>query len=220
MDGILIVDKPLKMTSFDVVEFVRRRLRIKKVGHAGTLDPIATGVLVLLLGKMTRLFKNFERLGKEYIATMRLGTETDTGDSEGKILRESSYEDVTEEKVLGVFGEFCGEIYQIPPMVSAIKLKGRKLYELARKGIEIERNPKRIKIVELRLLRFSLPEIDFYLKCSKGTYVRVLASDIGKRLGCFAHISKIRRISVGPFKIEDSIPLEKIDASYIRNFQI
>ncbi len=220
MEGILIIDKPLKMTSFDVVEFVRRRLRVRKVGHAGTLDPIASGVLVILLGEMTKSFKNFEKLNKEYIATMRLGAETDTGDSEGKILRESSYENVTEERISSAFKEFCGEIHQIPPMVSAIKFKGKKLYELARKGIEVERNPRKIRIDELSLLRFSPPEVEFYLKCSKGTYVRALVSEIGKRLGCFAHISKIRRISVGPFKIEDSIPLEKIDASHIRDFKI
>jgi len=219
MDGILIVDKPPLMTSFEVIEFVRKKLRIKKVGHSGTLDPLASGVLVILLGRATKLFKNFERLDKEYIATMRLGIETDTGDSGGKILRESSYENVTEEMVKCIFGEFLGEIYQVPPMVSAIKFKGKKLYELARKGIEIKRSPRKIKIEDLRLIGFALPQVEFYLRCSKGTYVRALASDIGERLGCFAHICKIKRTSIGPFRIEEAIPLEKLDASHIRDFK-
>lgn len=220
MEGILIVDKSPKMTSFDVVRFVRKRLRIKKVGHTGTLDPLASGVLVLLLGRATKFFRYFEKLDKEYIATIRLGIETDTGDSEGKILREASYEHVTEEMVRRVFEEFSGEIYQVPPMVSAIKFGGKKLYELARRGIEIERKPRKIRIEELRLIRFSPPHIEFYLKCSKGTYVRTLASDIGRRLGCFGHISQIKRIAVGPFRIEEAIPLEEIDASHIRDIRI
>jgi tRNA pseudouridine55 synthase len=220
MEGILIVNKPSGMTSFDVVDFVRRRLRIKKVGHTGTLDPLASGVLILLLGRATKFFKSFERMDKEYVAKIRLGIETDTGDSDGKILREASYEHVTEEMVKKVFGEFSGEIYQIPPMVSAIRSGGKRLYELARRGIEIKRQPRKVRIEELKLIRFSSGEIEFYLRCSKGTYVRVLAQDIGRRLGCFGHICQIERTAVGPFRIEEAISLEKIDASHIRHIQI
>ncbi|MFC1658056.1 tRNA pseudouridine(55) synthase TruB [Candidatus Omnitrophota bacterium] len=217
-EGILVVNKPGGMTSHDVVDFVRRRLKTRRVGHAGTLDPIATGVLLVLVGRCTKLFNHFLSLDKEYIATLTLGARTTSGDREGKILQTKDYSEVTEEKVRAVFQSRIGEGLQVPPMVSALKHKGKRLYSLARRGIEVNRKPRQITIRKLKLLEFKPPCIKFYLQCSKGTYVRQLAEDIARDLNCVGHISEIQRESIGPFNIAGALPLSKVDESFLRPY--
>ena len=206
-DGVLLVDKPSGMTSHDVVDAIRRRFFKKKVGHAGTLDPFATGLLVILLGSFTKKSIQFSGYDKEYEAVLKLGVATDTCDIEGKILEEKEINDVTKEKIEKAFGEFSGEIQQIPPMFSAKKIKGKKLYELARKGIELTREPKTVWIRKIEIRDFSVPLVSFYVKCSKGTYIRQLADDIGKRLKCGAHLVSLKRTAIGPFELAKSVAL-------------
>lgn len=210
MDGILIVDKPKGMTSHDVVDFVRRNFDIKKAGHAGTLDPSVTGVLVVLVGKATKLSSKFSNSDKEYEAVMTLGRRTHTGDAEGRVLREDGCSGVTEETIRRVFRSFEGEIEQVPPMVSAIHHKGRRLYELARKGKDVPREPRKIHIKELSIKKIDIPDIYFSVKCSKGTYIRKLCDDIGEAIGCGAYLSHLRRISSGDFTLEGAVPLERL----------
>jgi tRNA pseudouridine55 synthase len=219
-DGILIVNKPKGITSHDVVDHVRRVLRIRRVGHSGTLDPLASGVLVMLIGKGTKLFKEFLNFDKEYNATLTLGETTDTGDAYGKVLKVSSIPPIDERLIGQVFKEFLGEIQQIPPMVSAVRYKGKRLYQLARKGIEIPRRPRKVTIKELRLLKFNPPEIRFYVCCSSGTYIRQLASDLAQRFGCCGYISEIERQSVGPYNLKDAFNLDQINESHIRPWKV
>ncbi len=218
-EGILIIDKPAGVTSHDIVDIVRKKIGTKQVGHSGTLDPVATGVLVLLVGKATKLFAKFVHFDKEYEATLRLGIVTSTGDSEGKILSEKDLSHLTQDDVRDVFLEFVGPRQQVPPMVSAIKHKGRRLYELARRGIEVERVARPINIYELNITRMELPEIDFLVRCSKGTYIRRLGEEIGERLNVGGYISRIRRVSLGPFNIRDAVSLEDIHESHIRDWK-
>ncbi|HQP92022.1 MAG TPA: tRNA pseudouridine(55) synthase TruB [Candidatus Omnitrophota bacterium] len=218
-DGILILDKPSGITSHDCVDIVRRKLKTKKVGHSGTLDPVATGVLVMLVGKYTKLFDKFVSFDKEYEATLKLGMVTSTGDSEGKVLSEKNISHINEDQVRDVFKEFVGEREQVPPMVSAIKHQGKRLYELARKGIEVERKSRPIKIYDLKITRISLPEIDFFVHCSKGTYIRRLGEEIGERLGVGGFISYIRRVSLGPFNIKEAIRIEDLNEGSLRDWK-
>ncbi|MFH1577986.1 MAG: tRNA pseudouridine(55) synthase TruB [Candidatus Omnitrophota bacterium] len=217
--GILIVNKPGGMTSHDVVDFVRKQLKIRKVGHAGTLDPIATGVLLILVGQYTKLFDRFCNFEKEYYATLTLGERTNSGDREGKVIQAGDYSHVTKDKVEDVLTAYTGKVFQVPPMVSAIKHKGKRLYSLARCGIEINRQPRPIMIKKLSLLEFNLPHIKLYIKCSKGTYVRQLAEDIAKDLHCVGHISEIQRRSIGPFDLSQAIGLSQINESNLRPYQ-
>ncbi len=214
--GIMLVNKPKGMTSHDVVDIARSRLGIRKIGHAGTLDPMATGLLILLIGRATKLSSRFMEFDKEYEATMTLGKKTNTGDAEGEVIAESSIEGITEDKIRSVVSRFVGEIEQVPPMVSALRYKGRRLYELARKGIEVERPPRKVKIYKLEITRIDLPEVDFIVSCSKGTYVRKLCEDIGDALGCGAYQSRLNRIRIGPFKVEDAVSVDEIDETAIR----
>lgn len=218
-EGILIVNKPDGITSHDVVSKVRRRFNIRKVGHAGTLDPLATGVLVLLLGKATKLSNSFMGFDKAYRSTMILGTATRTADTQGEVVEQRPFENVTEGDLLKVVENFRGDIQQIPPMYSAIKHKGKKLYELARQGIEVEREPRPIRISRLEIERINLPDVQFYVECSKGTYIRQLAADIGDALGCGACISQIQRVKVGEFHLDDAVTIEEMNESHIRNWQ-
>lgn len=215
MDGILIVDKPEGMTSHDVVDFIRRRFRIKKAGHTGTLDPAVTGVLVIMLGKATKLSSELTGADKEYEATISLGRKTDTADRGGKILFEGDYRAVTEKDIYDVFRVFEGKIEQIPPMVSALKHKGRRLYELARAGHNIPLGPRIVYIYRLKVGAIRIPDIDFSVFCSKGTYIRKLCDDIGDRLGCGAHLSRLRRIRAGRFTLENSVLIDRL-----KNFSI
>ncbi len=207
--GILVVDKEKGMTSHDVVKMVRRRFAIKKVGHAGTLDPNATGTLVLLLGKATRLSGRFLNEDKEYAAVMKLGERTDSGDRDGKLV---SVREVRspEEEIRDVMAGFLGEIEQVTPMVSARRVNGKRLYKLARKGIEVERKPKKIVIKEMEVSGIDVPFVSFRTVCSKGTYIRQLADDIGERLGCGAHLTELRRLRSGSFSLERAVPFSAL----------
>lgn len=209
VDGILIIDKDKDMTSHDVVDAIRKKFRIKKVGHAGTLDPNATGVLVILLGKGTKRSQDLLQEEKEYIATMKLGQRTDSADCKGKIISEKEVSS-TGEEISSVVGSFLGETEQVPPMVSAKKVKGKRLYKLARKGIEVERKPRKINISEIEVEKIDLPIVVFRVACSKGTYIRQLADDIGEKLGCGAHLTELRRTRSGDFTLEKAVKLDDV----------
>jgi len=210
MKGILIVDKPLDWTSHDVVNFIRKRFRIKKVGHCGTLDPIGTGVLVILAGKATKWASRFLGEDKEYQVTLTLGVTTDTADAQGKIIFQNKDTDFSRERLEEVFKQFLGELAQIPPMVSALRHKGKRLYQLAREGKEVPREPRKIHIHKLEITSIDLPRISFDVRSSKGTYIRTLCEDIGKVLGCGAHLSALRRIKSGSFSLEKSVTIDKL----------
>lgn len=212
MDGILIIDKPQGMTSHDVVDFLRKKFGIKKVGHAGTLDPMATGVLVMLMGSYTKSANTFLSEDKEYEASLKLGSTSDTGDAWGTISEEFSVVNCTDDEIHRAFRSFAGEIEQEVPMYSAVKYKGRKLYELARKGIKVSVEARKVFVKEIEVLDIAVPEVRFRLCCSKGTYVRQLAIDIGKKLGCGAHLSGLRRIRSGSFKLKDAMSMDEVKA--------
>lgn len=217
-EGIVVINKPSGMTSHDVVSCVRRIFKMRRVGHAGTLDPLATGVLVILLGKSTKLFGKFEGFDKAYKATMIFGTRTTTADIQGKVVEQVPFEHLTRSQVENALKEFIGEVEQVPPMVSAVKRNGKRLYELARKGIEVAREARKIRIDKLQLIDFNLPKAQFYLECSKGTYVRKLAEDIAEKMGCVACIAQIERTIVGPFEINQAVRLEDLKEEHIRRW--
>lgn len=210
MNGILIVDKPKGPTSHDIVDFIRKRFKINKAGHAGTLDPQATGVLVLLIGRLTKSSKYLTSHDKEYEVCLTLGIATDSLDGEGQIIKREKLTNVSLQQAEDVVSQFLGKIEQIPPMFSALKYKGRKLYTLARQGIEVRRSPRQICIYELKITNFDLPHIHFTVKCSKGTYIRTLCADIARKLGCTGYMSELRRIRSGPFVISQALSLDEL----------
>jgi tRNA pseudouridine55 synthase len=201
ISGVLLVDKGPDMTSHDVVAVARRCLNMKKIGHCGTLDPMATGMLILVLGNGTRLSDLLMSEDKEYVGTMTLGATTSTQDAEGEILEQKPIPELTMEQVTDAFNAFKGDFYQTPPMVSAIKIGGVPLYKLARKGQEVVREPRFVRVYDYEITRFAPPQIDFRIVCSKGFYVRTYAHDIGQKLGCGAHLSALRRTRSGHFKL-------------------
>ncbi|MFC1699133.1 tRNA pseudouridine(55) synthase TruB [Candidatus Omnitrophota bacterium] len=219
MDGILVVDKPKGHTSHDIVDLIRKRFRIKKVGHAGTLDPQASGVLVVLLGRLTKKSQDLTQDDKEYLGCLRLGVATDSLDSQGKIVKEEKPGQITLQQIEDVFGQFLGTIEQIPPMFSALKYKGQRLYHLARKGIEVKRQPRQVRIRKLQITKFTPPDIHFTVKCSKGTYVRSLCSDIAARLGCVGHLSELRRVASGRFTIDQAVRLDQLQGCSTEQFE-
>ena len=208
--GVLLVNKPRDWTSHDVVAFVRSRFNVPKCGHCGTLDPAATGLLVVVLGKFTKLSQKFSGEDKTYEGTILLGTETDSQDMDGNIIRQSDWSGVTEQQLRDTFASFVGDIEQIPPMVSAVKKGGERLYDLARKGQEIEREPKPITIYSIDISRVALPYADFTVSCSKGTYIRTLCADVGARLGCGAALYRLNRLRSGEFSLDDAVDIETI----------
>lgn len=210
--GILLVDKPTDWTSHDVCAFVRSRFRIPKVGHAGTLDPNATGLLVLLLGRFTRQSADWSVCDKDYEGVMELGVETDSHDRQGKVIQEFPFQHITEEAVCDGMKKFVGEIMQTPPMVSAVKHKGKRLYELARKGKVVERESRPAVVYRWDFLEKKEEKVWFQCSVSKGTYVRTLAYDLGRQLGCGAVLAELRRTRCGPFKIENSISIDQLKA--------
>lgn len=214
MDGFLVVDKPPFITSHDVVERVRRFFKQKKVGHTGTLDPMATGVLVLCLGKATRLGRFLQLEPKTYLAEVTFGVETNTLDSTGQVISEKEVS-LSAEKVKEGLNKFLGKVKQIPPMTSAIKKNGVPLYVLARKGIEIERSPREVCFYQLELLKFESgprPKATIRVVSSKGAYIRVLAADLGRALGTGAHLSSLRRLSCGSFSLDQAYTLKELKA--------
>ena len=215
MQGILIINKEKGYTSQDVVSKVKKILNIKKAGHTGTLDPMATGVLPVLLGNYTKLSKYLIEHDKKYQVKLKLGEKRDTGDSEGKITEKQNVElkNLNETKIIEILNTFIGESEQIPPMYSAIKVKGKKLYEYAREGKEVKLEPRKINIYKINLIQFNKEnqEIEFEVMCSKGTYIRSLCEDIAKKLGTIGYMSDLKRTNVDRFNIENAITLDELE---------
>src|SRR5712691_2858568 len=210
LDGALLIDKPAGPTSHDVVENIRRQFRIKKVGHCGTLDPNATGLLIILLGRGTKLSEKLMSDDKIYAGTMKLGETTDSYDADGELVASLPVPPLTLEQLSEMAAAFIGDQMQMPPMVSAVKIKGVPLYKLARKGMEVEREPRLIHIYNFRFSAYAEPIAHFRLACTKGTYVRSIAHDLGQKLGCGAHLATLRRVTSGKFDVADSIPFEDV----------
>lgn len=203
LNGVLLVDKGPDMTSHDVVAVARRCLNMKKIGHCGTLDPMATGMLILVLGSGTKLQDLLMSEDKEYTGSLKLGATTSTQDREGEILEEKPVPELKEEEIKAAFDGFKGDFYQMPPMVSAIKINGVPLYKLARKGQVVEREPRFVRVYDYQITKTAVPDIDFRVVCSKGFYVRTYAHDIGQKLGCGAHLTDLRRTRSGHFKFNE-----------------
>jgi len=210
MDAIVNVWKPIGWTSFDVVKKIRGSVKPSKVGHAGTLDPFAEGVLVICIGRMTKKVESLMDHEKEYVATIQLGAETDTLDTEGKVIKEAKITPLSNKKIESLLSTFLGESDQIPPMYSALKVNGKRLYELAREGKVIERKPRKITITEIELLDNNKDSLKIRVKCGRGTYIRVLASDIANAMNTVGFLKSLVRTQVGDFKQEDSIPVENV----------
>ncbi len=210
IDGLLVVDKPEGITSLDVVREIKHRFGVKKAGHIGTLDPFATGVLPIVINEGTKLVPFLREGPKEYEVTLRLGEETNTDDWTGKVVMSKPWEGVQPEKVEALIHTFLGKIRQTPPMFSAIKMQGKPLYRLARKGIEVERKEREVEIYNIQMEKIELPLVHFKVSCSKGTYIRTLGRDIGRKIGCGAHLLRLRRIRSGPFTLGQAITWERL----------
>ena len=209
MNGIVIIDKPQGWTSQDVTARLRRVYNTRRIGHGGTLDPMATGVLPVFVDRATRGVEFFEHAGKTYEATLRLGLTTDTEDTSGEVLEEKEVH-ISEEEFLAILPRFRGKIQQIPPMYSALKINGQKLVDLARKGKTVERQPREIEIFELTCLEFAGNTARLRVRCSKGTYIRTLCKDIGEALGCGGCMAALRRTAAGEYTIEEAVPLQEL----------
>lgn len=210
MDGVLIINKPKGYTSHDIVNIVKKQLNITKVGHAGTLDPNATGVLPVLIGNATKISKYLIEHDKVYIAELKLGEKSSTGDLEGEIIEKKSVPKLNEDQIKDTLKLFLGKQQQIPPMYSSIKINGKKAYEYARKGLKVEMEPREIEIMNISLMKFQDNIITFKVKCSKGTYIRVLCEDIAKSLGTVGLMKELCRIKVNEFDIKNSVTLDDI----------
>ncbi|MES2776851.1 MAG: tRNA pseudouridine(55) synthase TruB [Bacteroidota bacterium] len=213
---VLLIDKPLHWTSFDIIRKLRNIFRIKKIGHAGTLDPLATGLLIVCTGKFTKKINEYMGMEKEYTGTITLGAVTPTYDLESDPEQHQPFEHITMEEVERVFETFTGPIMQFPPAHSAIKVDGKRLYQLAREGKEVKLEARAVTIYECELTRFDLPEIDFRVVCGTGTYIRSLAKDVGESLGCGGYLSKLVRTRIGEFLLTDAHSPEQVDEAYVR----
>jgi tRNA pseudouridine55 synthase len=213
ISGVLVVDKPVGLTSHDIVQIVRKGTNIRRAGHTGTLDPRASGVLVILIGPAVRLSEYVSASDKRYQAVVRLGTSTDTYDADGRVVSTSPV-NITEDQFETALKKFVGEIEQVPPPYSAVKIKGRKAYEMARDGEEVDLEPRKIQVYSLELLEWAPPEAVIDVYCSSGTYVRSLAHDLGEALGCGAHLVGLRRTKSGRFTLRDAVPLRKLREAF------
>lgn len=219
ISGIVLLDKPLGITSNRALQIVKRLYKAAKAGHTGSLDPLATGLLPLCLGEATKVSGFLLDADKRYLATMKLGVKTSSADAEGDIIETRSVENYSKKQINAAIKNFIGDIEQIPPMHSALKLDGQPLYKLAHQGIVIERKARSVHIFDIDILRYEDDEIDIEVHCSKGTYIRTLAEDIGEKLGCGAHLSALRRTASGPFDIEDSVTIEELEALVESGFE-
>lgn len=219
-EGILLVDKPSGITSHNIVDRLRKKLNMKKIGHAGTLDPLATGLMIMLIGKATKVSQFLINLDKAYEGIFKLGEETDSQDSDGQVVNKKGLpENLSAEMIEDVMKEFLGDQYQTPPMFSAKKINGVPLYKMARKGKTVDREPRVIRINELSLRGWNSPEGQFYMDCSKGTYVRTVFHDLGQKLGCGGHLTSLRRTKINDFTIEGVPSLEEIETMGSGEFQ-
>lgn len=207
---LLLVNKPLQWTSFDVVNKLRNKLKIKKIGHAGTLDPLATGLLIICVGKMTKKIEQFMGMEKEYTGTFVVGQSTPSHDLETAVSEKKDISNLTQEKIYAVRESFIGKIDQLPPIHSAIKIGGRRAYKFARKGTDIELKPRAVEIKEFEIIGINLPEIHFRIVCSKGTYIRSIARDMGKSLGVGAYLSQLCRTRIGVYKLENALTIDQV----------
>jgi tRNA pseudouridine55 synthase len=214
---IILIDKPSGPTSFQVVSKVRKITGVKKVGHSGTLDPLASGLIIICTGKKTKVINEFINLNKTYTGTIRLGLRSASMDTETESTEYPLPEGLDEEKILSVRDKFLGEIEQTPPMYSAVKINGKKLYNLARKGKTIERRPRKVVIEKFEITKIDLPDIHFEIVCSKGTYIRVIADDFGNELGCGGIIASLRRTAIGEFKVDDAVNLNQFETDFARS---
>lgn len=219
IDGVLLVDKAPGMTSHDIVAITRKRLNTKKVGHCGTLDPMATGLLLVVIGKATKIQDLLMSEDKEYEGTLTLGVTTSTQDKDGEIVETKPVPAFSQKELAAAFQSFTGDFYQLPPMVSAIKKDGVPLYKLARQGKEIEREPRLVHVFYHEITRIALPEVDFKVLCSKGFYVRTYAHDIGQKLGCGAHLSALRRTRSGKFDLTRAISVEQLKTGPVEDIK-
>lgn len=210
LDGAILIDKPAGPTSHDVVDAIRRQFGIKKVGHCGTLDPNATGLLIIVLGRGTKLSEKLMGDDKVYEGTILFGVTTNSYDADGEVLETKPVPPLTLEQLNGLAAEFIGDQMQTPPMVSAIKKDGVPLYKLARKGVEVEREPRLVHIYNFRFTNYAEPRGEFRLACTKGTYVRSIAHEMGQKIGCGAHLSALRRSVSGKFDVADALPLDAV----------
>jgi tRNA pseudouridine55 synthase len=210
LDGAILVDKPPGPTSHDVVDAIRRKFGIKKVGHCGTLDPAATGLLIIVLGRGTKLSERLMGDDKVYEGTVRFGATTSSYDADGDVLETRPIPSITLDRLNELAGQYIGDQMQMPPMVSAIKKDGVPLYKLARKGVEVEREPRLIHIYNFRFTSYSEPDGEFRLACTKGTYVRSVAHELGQKVGCGAHLASLRRSASGKFDVAEATPLDMV----------
>ncbi|HWL51238.1 MAG TPA: tRNA pseudouridine(55) synthase TruB [Chthoniobacteraceae bacterium] len=210
LDGVLLIDKAPGMTSHDVVAMVRRKLNTKKVGHCGTLDPLATGLLLVVIGKGTKIQDLLMSEDKEYIGTMTFGVTTDSQDADGEVLETKPVPELTPERLKAAFAKFDGDFYQMPPMVSAIKKDGVPLYKLARQGKTVEREPRFVHVFAHEIRSITPPDVEFRVVCSKGFYVRTYAFDIGNEIGCGAHLKGLRRTKSGRFTLERAVTIDEL----------
>jgi len=205
---VILIDKPAGWTSFKVVHKIRKAIQVKKVGHAGTLDPMATGLLILSTGKKTKELGQYQNLNKTYTGTILLGKTSASMDTETEFTDHPIPDSINEHLIFSVRDEFLGETEQVTPMYSAAKINGKKLYSLARKGMKVERKPRKIYVEKFEIMAINLPEIDFKICCSKGTYIRAIADDFGKKLGCGAVLIRLRRIKIGEFDVDNALQVD------------
>lgn len=211
-----LINKPKNWSSFEVVKHLRKCIDLRKIGHAGTLDPMATGLLVLCCGKGTKSISQIQAKPKEYIGEVTFGGATPSHDAETEIDEKAGYDHITEEMVDETLRrDFDGQITQVPPMYSALKHKGTPLYKLARKGKEVKRHPRQVIIYKIEILNFKNPRLELYVKCSKGTYIRSIAYDLGKAVNSLAHLTKLKRIAIGDYKSKDALSIEDLDEIFL-----
>jgi tRNA pseudouridine55 synthase len=211
---VILIDKEINKPSFNLIYKLRKTIGIKKIGHAGTLDPKATGLMIICTGKKTKEIESFQNLIKTYEGVITIGKTTVTMDAESEVIEEKNFIGITEEKIISARSSFLGKIQQIPPMYSAVKHKGKSLYKYARKGIEVERKAREVSIFRFDITKINLPEIYFEIDCSKGTYIRVLANDFGCKLGCGAFLSSLRRTGIGSYKVKDALRITEFIKLY------
>lgn len=213
---ILLVDKPSGWSSFKVVREIRNLIKVKKVGHAGTLDPLATGLLIVATGKKTKEIYKYQAMEKNYSGTITLGKVSPSMDTETEIISQKSLASITEEKIYKTSKEFLGTITQIPPMYSAVKYRGKNLYKYARKGKEVERQPREVNVSEFKIKGIKLPDVKFEITCSKGTYIRVIANDFGEKMGCGGLLSSLRREKIGAYSVDDALTMDEFSHKCIK----
>lgn len=211
---VILIDKPVNWTSFDVVARVRRLIKVKKVGHAGTLDPLATGLLIICTGKKTKEISEYQAQNKKYTGIITLGKTSPSMDLGTEVTETVLPGDLSEEKILIARNKFLGNIEQVPPMFSALKHNGKRLYKLARAGKVVKREPRQVEIYSFEIIKINLPDIHFEISCSKGTYIRVIANDLGKELGCGGILSSLRRTEIGSFNVEDAVDLNVFTSGF------